>query len=226
VTPMNLFLFGLIVLSSVVAAWADIQAALQHSVSASNVASAAQLSTLNAGYMWMLFKGFCNASFVLGLRKLIKLTNFKAFDTMFYNNLLFIVIQLVCSLYFEDWSSSNLERNFPAGSRNTTISAMVISGLSSVIISYSSAWRVRVTSSTTYSMTGVLNKLPVALSGLVFFDAPVTVGSVSAIALGFISGFVYAVAKIRQTEARIKQESLPISELEADGLKAKGKSEP
>ena len=226
VTPMILFSFGLVVLSSVVAAWADIQAALEHSVSGSNAASAAQLSTLNAGYMWMLLNCFCNASFVLGLRKRIKLTNFNDFDTMFYNNLLSIPIQLVCSLYFEDWSSSNLERNFPAGSRNKIISAMVISGLSSVFISYTSAWCVRVTSSTTYSMTGALNKLPVALSGLVLFDAPVTVGSVSAIALGFISGVIYAVAKIRQTEARTKQESLPMSKLEAEGLKAKGKSEP
>ena len=47
-------------------------------------------------------------------------------------------------------------------------------------------------------MVGALNKLPVALSGLVFFDAPATVGSVGAIAVGFVSGIVYAVAKMRQ----------------------------
>ena len=33
---------------------------------------------------------------------------------------------------------------------------------------------------------------------MVFFDAPVTFGSVSAIFLGFFSGIVYAVAKIKQ----------------------------
>lgn len=38
-----------------------------------------------------------------------------------------------------------------------------------------------------------------ALSGLIFFDAPVTFGSVSAIVVGFVSGIVYAVAKIRQS---------------------------
>jgi len=47
-------------------------------------------------------------------------------------------------------------------------------------------------------MTGALNKLPLAISGLVFFDAPVTFASVSAIFLGFISGLVYALAKIKQ----------------------------
>ena len=221
VTPMILFSFGLIVLSSVVAAWADIQAATQLASSATSA-----LPMLNTGYAWMLANCFCNASFVLGLRKRIKLTNFKDFDTVFYNNLLSIPIQLLCSLFFEDWTSSNLERNFPTGSRDRIIFAMVVSGLCSVLISYTSAWCVRVTSSTTYSMTGALNKLPLALSGLIFFDAPVTVGSVSAIALGFVSGLAYTLAKIRQTQARTKQESLPLSQMEADGLKAKGKSDP
>lgn len=77
---------------------------------------------------------------------------------------------------------------------------MVISGLSSVFISYTSAWCVRVTSSTTYSMVGALNKLPIAISGLIFFDAPVTFGSVSAIFVGFVSGIVYALAKVRQSK--------------------------
>ena len=43
-----------------------------------------------------------------------------------------------------------------------------------------------------------MNKLPVALSGLVFFDAPITFGSVSAIFVGFVSGLVYTLAKVRQ----------------------------
>jgi len=75
---------------------------------------------------------------------------------------------------------------------------MILSGLSSIFISYTSAWCVRVTSSTTYSMVGALNKLPIAISGLVFFDAPVTLPSVSAIGIGFVSGLVYAVAKMWQ----------------------------
>ena len=117
---------------------------------------------------------------------------------MYYNNLLSIPILLLCSLFLENWSSANLARNFPADNRNPIIATMVISGLSSVFISYTSAWCVRVTSSTTYSMVGALNKLPIAVSGLIFFDAPVTVASVSAIFVGFVSGLVYAVAKMWQ----------------------------
>jgi GDP-mannose transporter len=197
VTPMALFSFGLMVFSSIIAAWADIQHALASFGEATSEATNA-ISTLNAGYLWMMFNCFCTATYVLGMRKRIKLTNFKDFDTMYYNNLLTIPILLVASLFIEDWSSENLSKNFPAAQRNNLILAMIFSGLSSVFISYTSAWCVRVTSSTTYSMVGALNKLPIAVSGLIFFDAPVTFGSVSAIFVGFVSGIVYAFAKVRQ----------------------------
>ncbi|KAL8807241.1 MAG: hypothetical protein Q9223_004493 [Gallowayella weberi] len=198
VTGMALFSFGLMVLSSVIAAWADIQHALQN-YGHSETEASAKVSTLNAGYMWMLFNCICSAAYVLGMRKRIKLTNFKDFDTMFYNNVLSIPILLVSSLLLENWSSANLEINFPPLQRNRIVLAMIFSGLSSVFISYTSAWCVRVTSSTTYSMVGALNKLPIALSGLIFFDAPITIPSVSAIGVGFVSGIVYALAKVKQS---------------------------
>lgn len=118
---------------------------------------------------------------------------------MFYNNLLTIPTLIVASLIFEDWGSENLTRNFPIETRNSLIIGMIYSGLAAIFISYCSAWCIRVTSSTTYSMVGALNKLPIAISGLIFFAAPVTVGSVTAIFLGFVSGIVYAYAKIRST---------------------------
>lgn len=213
VTPMALFSFSLMVASSVIAAWADIQNALASMGGGAHaqMSKAAQdkLSTLNAGYLWMLFNCFCSAAYVLGMRKRIKLTNFKDFDTMYYNNLLSIPILLLSSLFLEDWSSKNIALNFPPAQRNQIIAAMVFSGLSSVFISYASAWCVRVTSSTTYSMVGALNKLPIAMSGLIFFDAPVTFPSVSAIALGFVSGIVYTIAKVRQGKGGAAKPVLP-----------------
>lgn len=50
-------------------------------------------------------------------------------------------------------------------------------------------------------MVGALNKLPVAVSGMVFFGNPATLGSVSAVGTGFIAGVVYAVAKNNQSKA-------------------------
>jgi GDP-mannose transporter len=198
VSSMALFSFGLMVFSSVIAAWADIKHALESHSSATAV-STAQLATLNSGYIWMLANCLSTAAYVLGMRKRIKLTNFKDFDTMFYNNLLTIPILLLSSLVVEDWSSINIAKNFPIDARNAIIGAMIFTGLSSIFISYTSAWCVRATSSTTYSMVGALNKLPIAVSGLIFFDAPVTIPSVSAIFVGFVSGIVYALAKVRES---------------------------
>ncbi|EME43089.1 hypothetical protein DOTSEDRAFT_131590 [Dothistroma septosporum NZE10] len=224
---MALLSFGLMVLSSVIAAWADITHALgSHGGDVLDPAAAEKIATLNSGYIWMALNCFCSAGYVLGMRKRIKLTNFKDFDTMFYNNLLSVPILLIASLLLEDWSSANLAVNFPPGRQTTMLAAMIFTGLSSIFISYTSAWCVRVTCSTTYSMVGALNKLPIAISGLVFFDAPVTFPSVSAIFLGFVSGLVYAVAKIWQKEADKKGGGsvLPVSSASSQSMKDSLKS--
>jgi GDP-mannose transporter len=72
-------------------------------------------------------------------------------------------------------------------------------------------------------MVGALNKLPLAISGLVFFNAPVTVASVSAIFVGFVSGIVYALAKVWATKDKDAKTTLPTTSASSqsmrDGLK-------
>lgn len=80
VTGMTLFAFGLMVFSSIIAAWADIQHALG-TTGVGKTAATDKISTLNAGYIWMLINCLCTATYVLGMRKRIKLTNFKDFDS-------------------------------------------------------------------------------------------------------------------------------------------------
>jgi GDP-mannose transporter len=80
VTPMTLFSFGLMVLSSIIAAWADIQHALNSLGHASEAANEA-LSTMHAGYLWMAFNCVCSATYLLTMRKRIKLTSFKDYDS-------------------------------------------------------------------------------------------------------------------------------------------------
>lgn len=82
VTPMALLSFGLMVVSSMIAAWGDIQHALSsYNGDAASGEAGDKISTLNAGYMWMMMNCFCSAAYVLGMRKRIKLTNFKDFDS-------------------------------------------------------------------------------------------------------------------------------------------------
>ncbi|KAH6680001.1 hypothetical protein F5X68DRAFT_270018 [Plectosphaerella plurivora] len=215
VTPMALSAFALMVLSSVIAAWSDIQSALVGDVGggAGSTDADAALSALNAGYFWMALNVACSALYVLGMRKVIKQMNFQDWDSMFYNNLLTIPILVLSSLFTEDWSAANFAHNLPADQRTSMLIGIFYSGLAAIFISYCSAWCIRVTSSTTYSMVGALNKLPIAISGLVFFSAPITFGSVSAIFLGFVSGIVYTVSKVKEKEAA--KATLPTTEGEA-----------
>lgn len=90
VTASALFSFGLMVLSSVVAAWADIQHALYGGAEKQTAEAALALSTLNAGYAWMGMNVFCTAAYVLSMRKVIKKMNFKDWDSEFSGLLSFV----------------------------------------------------------------------------------------------------------------------------------------
>jgi len=209
VTGLTLCSFALMVGSSVIAAWTDIT----NSVAAEALdiidpttgaeiplSSTSLLGQINVGYIWMMINCLCSAAYVLAMRKRIKLTGFKDWDSMFYNNLLCIPILVLASILLEDWGSTNLNLNFPPAQRGFLLFAMAFSGAAAVFISYTTAWCIRVTSSTTYSMVGALNKLPVAASGMIFFGDPVNFGSVSAVGSGFVAGLVYAIAKQNQSK--------------------------
>ena len=106
------------------------------------------------------------------MRKRIKATGFSDWDSMFYNNLLSVPVLIIFSLIFENWGSENLAQNLyvsvsdlfslhkliqyaclisPAETRNLLLFAIAFSGAAAVGISYTTAWCIRVTSSTTYS---------------------------------------------------------------------------
>ncbi|KAG2141341.1 hypothetical protein DEU56DRAFT_796348 [Suillus clintonianus] len=221
ITALTMVAFIFMVLSSIMAAFTDIRntiggtenlppasAAMGIGLDLSNLTS-----RLNAGYVWMFMNCLMSAAYVLLMRKRIKVTGFSDWDSMFYNNLLSIPVLVVFSIVVEDWGSENLVRNFPPETRSVLLSAIAFSGAAAVGISYSTAWCVRTTSSTTYSMVGALNKLPVAASGMLFFGDAVTLGSVSAIGMGFFAGIVYAIAKNNQkkVESRTQATIIPLS---------------
>jgi GDP-mannose transporter len=61
-------------------------------------------------------------------------------------------------------------------------------------------------------MVGALNKLPVAASGMLFFGDTITIGSVSAIGVGFLAGVMYAIAKNNQKKLESRGQSIiPLS---------------
>lgn len=70
VTPLVLLSFGLMVFSSVIAAWADVNAAAGSGSHPDKTDAA--LRTLNTGYAWMLANVFCAAAYVLGKGRVMK----------------------------------------------------------------------------------------------------------------------------------------------------------
>jgi len=124
------------VISSVIAAWADVSSVLSGSLPA--VSTGVSLNSLqnlagavlglNIGYLWMLLNCVASAAYVsvayfpaaraisfilqvLSMRKKIKATGFSDWDSMFYNNLLSIPILALFSIISEDWGTDNLAKN-------------------------------------------------------------------------------------------------------------------
>ncbi|KAM0790392.1 hypothetical protein ACM66B_003274 [Microbotryomycetes sp. NB124-2] len=207
--------FVLMILSSVIAAAPNIAAAFS-SAPVAQLATEAKDTNTALGYFWVITNCLVCAAYILGMRNKIKSMGFTDWQTSFYNNAISTPILLVASIVTENWSSETFAKNFPEDSRTYLISAMIISGGVAVFISFCSAWCIRVTSSTTYSMIGALNKLPVAVTGMIFFGDPVTVRSVSAVSIGFAAGLLYTHAKQLSNEAKKRAQNLAKSSARHD----------
>jgi GDP-mannose transporter len=81
VTALALLSFGLMVLSSIVSAGADISAAVDKYTAGAPDQVTSELASLNYGYIWMLLNCLSSATFVLAMRKRIKITQFSDFDS-------------------------------------------------------------------------------------------------------------------------------------------------
>lgn len=166
------------------------------------------------GYIWMALNSGSNAAYLLYMKRAIKAVGFSDFDSAFYSNALSLPVLFVLSFIFEDWRGfiyRLLSQNMFSSA--WLLFGMTCSGLSGFAISYATAWCIRVAPSTTFSMVGALNKLPVALSGLIFFAserAALNMGYVLSIVISFASGLVYSYSQIlkKKQEAASK---VPIS---------------
>ncbi|KAJ2162198.1 GDP-mannose transporter into the lumen of the Golgi [Coemansia sp. RSA 552] len=178
VTPLMLVSFGLMVMSSLVGAWND-------------------LTFTANGYFWMSANCLASATFVIHMRKVIKQVNFQDFDTVYFNNLLTLPLYVVLSLIQEDWSGffEYYGDTANADELSAFVRGVLVSGVAAFAISYCSPWCLRTTSSTTYSMIGALNKLPIAIFAMLWFPDPTSAGGVLAVLLGFAAGLVYTHAK-------------------------------
>ncbi|KAI9347663.1 hypothetical protein BDR26DRAFT_817329 [Obelidium mucronatum] len=196
ITRMIFSSFSLLVVGSLVAGWTDIS-------SGQGLISVDDGPNVLVAYFWMTSNCLTTAFFSLCLRAKMKQVSFKDFDTVYYNNFLSVPVLFLCSLVFEQAAFRRTYSRFinPGEESNQLSGLLMAVFLSSVCafgVSYGTSMCVRLTSSTTYSMVGALNKLPISLSGMLFFVDPITFGSISGVILAFSGGVLYSYAKSEQ----------------------------
>ncbi|KAK9840936.1 hypothetical protein WJX81_001201 [Elliptochloris bilobata] len=152
------------------------------------------------GYMWQMVNCLFTASYSLYLRgtmdRVVALTVAKTkldeFSMVFYNNLL--SMPLIALLM---WWYGEIERlpTEPALHNPHFLFAACASALLAFGISFASLWFLSTTTATSYSLVGSLNKIPVAVIGLVAFNVPWSPENLASILVGLFAGIIFVKAK-------------------------------
>lgn len=111
---------------------------------------------------------------------------------VYYNNILSIPFILVLIWGFGEHVSLPQD---PALKSSAFLLAVGVSCFVGFYISYAALWFLSTTTPTTYSLIGSLNKIPVAIIGIIVFAAPTTPANLASIAVGLIAGVLFVRAK-------------------------------
>lgn len=163
------------------------------------------------GYMWMAANCMSQAGYVLYMRKAQKQTKLSEWGSAYYNNLLSIpVLAVMCVVNGEVTTVFD----YPLLWESSFMLAVVFSGIIGTALSLSVFWVVNVTSPTTYSMIGALNKIPITFVSVLIFHTVLTGKAVFSLTVGLASGVVYTYAKYLETLEKQKKASIPLERIE------------
>lgn len=154
------------------------------------------------GYTWQALNCVFTSAYALYLRnvmdKVPEYTTNKQkmdeFSMVYYNNLLSLPFILILMFAFGEFELITKQ----AALTNPVF--LTVSGLAGVIgflISFSSLWFLSLSTATIYSLVGALNKIPVAIIGLLVFREPTNPKNLASIILGLAAGVVFVYAKTR-----------------------------
>jgi len=95
------------------------------------------------------------------------------------------------------------------------VMVILSSSLLGLSVGYTSAWCIRVASSTTFSMVGSLNKVPGSLVGMLFWkdERDITLLQGLGIVVASISGVIYSYAHWSHKKSKAKMKGSVISKL-------------
>jgi len=159
------------------------------------------------GYIWMMINCIVSAGYVLYMRYAMKRTNLSEWEMVLYNNTLAIPVLLPILVVTGDFSAFFYDLSMFKSTNFDFI--WFWTGISGFLLGVSSFWTVKITSPTTYSLVGALNKIPLTILSYFFFAAPMTDLGVASIIIGLFSAALYTVAK--QKSSSKKHELLPLT---------------
>ena len=162
--------------------------------------AASDVSFSWGGYSWVIVNCGFTSAYALFLRatmdKVAQHTlSRKKMDEcsmVFYNNLLSVPPILVLMLLFGEHRGL-LDQ--PALQQPGFYAVAVLGGVIGFAISFSALWFLSLTTATVYSLVGALNKIPVAVVGILAFHEPTTPKNLASILLGLGAGILFVFAK-------------------------------
>eukprot|EP00798_Chlamydomonas_sp_ICE-L_P015234 gene15234-21316_t len=113
---------------------------------------------------------------------------------VYYNNILSLPLILLLMFAFGEMDGLFAQ----SALRNPVFLVVALAGgIIGFAISFSSLWFLSQTTATIYSLTGALNKIPVAIVGLVGFNEPTNPKNLASIIIGLGAGVLFVKAKQR-----------------------------
>lgn len=160
------------------------------------------------GYVWQMVNCLFTAAYSLYLRgvmdKLVTVTSNKTkldeFSMIWYNNLLSLPL-IAGLIYFSGEYKTAWHE--PALNNPKFLVAVAATCLVAFGISFASLWFLSTTTATTYSLVGSLNKIPIAIIGLLAFNVAWTYPNLLSVVVGLVAGVIFVRAK-QQVVATVK----------------------
>ena len=154
------------------------------------------------GYTWQAINCFLTAAYSLYLSgtmdRVKPLTETKErmseFSMVYYNNLLSLGPILILIFYFGEYQRLPYEAALMDPAFQTVA---FLGGLLGFGISFSSLWYLSRSTATVYSVTGSLNKIIVAVLGILLFNESTAPKNLVSIAIGLLGGILFVLAKAK-----------------------------
>ncbi len=144
------------------------------------------------GYAWAAANLAANVAYLVSLRVCLAKSKASSLEKTFHSNLLSLL--LIIPLSFAMGETKSVFVALKARSIGFKI-CYVLSGAVTTAVCASAFWTIQVTSGSTMSFIGGMNKIPIVIISLIVFDDNVSFMGWVGVALGIVAGIVFVRAK-------------------------------